>query len=101
MPFTRITAQSDLPPTNEAREFPCGNKTICIANVNGTYSAMDNICLHRGGPLGLGMIEGGKVICPWHGWAWDPQTGQASQDSRAKVAVYSLKIEGDNVLIEL
>jgi len=23
---------------------------------------MGNVCLHRGGPLGQGMIEGGKVV---------------------------------------
>ena len=44
------------------------------------YSAMENVCLHRGGPLGQGMIEGGKVVCPWHGWAWDPKTGEAAQN---------------------
>jgi nitrite reductase (NADH) small subunit len=101
MPFTRITTQSDLPPINEAKEFSCGDKTICIANVNGEYFAMDNVCLHRGGPLGQGMIEGGKVVCPWHGWAWDAKTGQADQDSRMRVAVYPLKIEGGDVLVEI
>ncbi len=99
--YTKIAPTSDLPLANEAKEFLCGSKTICIANVNGTYSAMDNICLHRGGPLGQGMIENGKVICPWHGWAWDAQTGQASQDSRAKVTVYPLKIENGDVLLEM
>ena len=58
---------------NEAKEFRCGDKEICVANVNGTYSAMDNTCLHRGGPLGQGMIAHGKLICPWHAWAWDPK----------------------------
>jgi nitrite reductase (NADH) small subunit len=62
---------------------------------------MDNVCLHRGGPLGAGMIENGKVVCPWHGWAWDPKTGQADQDSNAKIAVYPLKIESGDVLIEI
>jgi nitrite reductase/ring-hydroxylating ferredoxin subunit len=101
MPFVRIASQSDLPPNNEAREFPCGEKTICVANVNGTITAMDNVCLHRGGPLGQGTIEKGKVVCPWHGWAWDPSSGQAAHNPNAKVAVYPLKIENDDVLIEL
>ena len=99
--FTKLTIESELPPADEAKELPCGDKTICIANVNGAYSAMDNVCLHRGGPLGQGMIEGGKVVCPWHGWAWDPKTGAAEQNPSAKVAVYPLKIEGEDVLIEV
>ena len=99
--FTKLTTESELPPADEAREFPCGAKTVCIANVNGFYSAMENVCLHRGGPLGQGMIEGGKVVCPWHGWAWDPETGAAEQDSRMKVAVYPLKIENGDVMVEI
>lgn len=101
MPFSKVAEQSDLPPTNEAKEFLCNNKTLCIANVNGSYSAMDNVCLHRGGPLGQGIIERGRVVCPWHGWAWDTKTGAAEQDPKMKVAVYPLKIEGGDVLAEM
>jgi nitrite reductase (NADH) small subunit len=101
MPFTKIATQSELPTDNTAKEFPCGDKTICIANVNGVYSAMDNVCLHVGGPLGQGMIESGKVVCPWHGWQYDPKTGEAAHNPKAKVAVYPMKIEGSDVLVEL
>jgi nitrite reductase (NADH) small subunit len=100
MPYTKLTTQSNLPAPNEAKEFPCGDKTICVANVDGVITAMDNVCLHRGGPLGQGMIEGGKVVCPWHGWAWDPATGAAAHNPAARVAVYPIKVEGDDVMIE-
>jgi nitrite reductase (NADH) small subunit len=99
--FITLTTQSELPALDEAREFSCGGKSICIANVNGIFSAMENVCPHRGGPLGQGMIDGGKVVCPWHGWAWDVKTGTSSQDSRMKVGVYPLKIEGGDVWIEM
>jgi nitrite reductase/ring-hydroxylating ferredoxin subunit len=97
--FTKLASQSELPAINEAKEFSCSGKTICVANVNGEISAMDNICLHRGGPLGQGVISGGKVVCPWHGWEWDPKTGQAGPG--VKVTVYPVKVEGEDVLIEL
>jgi nitrite reductase (NADH) small subunit len=101
MPFTKIASQSELPAANEAKEFPCGEKTVCIANVNGVYSAMDNVCLHVGGPLGEGAIEDGKVVCPWHGWQYDPKTGQATHNADLKVAVYPMKIEGGDITIDL
>ena len=97
--FVKLAAQSDLPAVNEVKELPCGDKLICVANVNGEISAMENTCLHRGGPLGQGVIEGGKVICPWHGWAWDPKTGQGPGPT-AKIAVYPVKVDGEDVLIE-
>jgi nitrite reductase/ring-hydroxylating ferredoxin subunit len=99
--FTKLTTQSELPTPDHVKEFPCGEKMICVANVSGTVTAMENVCLHRGGPLGQGEIENGKVVCPWHGWQWDPKTGAAGHNPGAKLAVYPLKIEDDNVMIEV
>ena len=99
--FTKLTTESELPTIDEAKEFPCGNKTVCVVNVGGVYSAMDGICPHRGGPLGQGMVRLGKVVCPWHGWTWDPVTGATQQDSRMRVAVYPVKVENGDVLIEM
>jgi nitrite reductase (NADH) small subunit len=99
--LVKLTTQSELPAANEAKEFPCGDKVICIANVNGEFSAMDNVCLHRGGPLGQGVVEKGKVVCPWHGWVWDPKTGQAVHNPAARVAVYPMKVENGEVWVEI
>lgn len=101
MPLTKIAAKSDLPAEGEAKEFTVGEKIICVANVEGEYSAMDNVCLHRGGPLGQGVVADGKVVCPWHGWQYDPKSGEAAHNSDAKVAVYPLKVEGEEVFVEL
>ena len=97
----KLASESELPSPGQAKEFPCGDKVICVANVNGDTSAMDNVCLHRGGPLGQGVIENDKVVCPWHLWEWDPKTGQAGHDPTAKIAVYPVKIESGDVMVEL
>ncbi|HZQ91660.1 MAG TPA: Rieske (2Fe-2S) protein [Terriglobales bacterium] len=101
MALVRIGSRSDMPPDGMAREFTVGEKVVCVANVEGRLSAMDNVCLHRGGPLGQGVVTGGKVICPWHGWAWDPQTGEAAHAPQIRVAIYPLKVEGDDVFVEV
>lgn len=99
--FQRVMSVSELPPEGEAREVACGERLICIANSGGTISAMDNVCPHRGGPLGQGIIENGKLICPWHAWAFDTKTGAAVHTPGVTVEVYELKIEGDDVLVKL
>jgi nitrite reductase (NADH) small subunit len=99
--FLKLTTQSELPAEGEAKEFPLGDRMICIARVQGEISAMDNVCLHRGGPLGQGTIEADKLVCPWHGWQWDPKTGQAVNDPHTRVALYPIKLEAGNVLIEM
>jgi nitrite reductase (NADH) small subunit len=99
--LTKLTTESELPAPGQVKEFPCGDKMVCVANVDGNISAMENVCLHRGGPLGQGAVENGKVVCPWHLWEWDPQTGEAVHDPRAKLAVYPVKMENGEVMIEL
>ncbi len=100
--FVKIGSKADLPGSDEAKEFPCGeSKIICVANVGGEFSALDNVCLHRGGPLGQGVIADGTLICPWHGWQYNPKTGEAIHSPGAKVAVYPIKVEGDDVLVEI
>ena len=99
--FVRIGSVSELPPEGEAREFECQGKTICVARTNGEVTPMDNVCLHRGGPLGQGVVMGGKIVCPWHGWEFDLKTGKTGRGGDEGVAVYEVKVEGDDVLVQI
>lgn len=100
MPFVKLAAKSELPAPGEAKEFPCNDQILCVANVNGNISALDNICLHRGGPLAQGFLDGDKIVCPWHGWQFNTQTGQVGHHPDAKTKVYPLRVEGDDVVVE-
>jgi nitrite reductase (NADH) small subunit len=99
--FVRICAKSELPAESQAAEITVGNRVICVANVNGAISAIDNVCVHHGGPLAQGMVDGDKIVCPWHGWQYSLKTGEVTHNPAAKVAVYRLKIEGEDVFVEL
>lgn len=98
--LTRIGSVADLPNEGEAKEFDCAGTLVCVARVNGQLSAMDNVCPHRGGPLGTGVIDDGKLVCPWHGWQFDPSTGKAIQVPGAGVQLYRLVIDGDSVFVD-
>ncbi len=97
----RLGSLSEMPAEGTAQEFRCGGREYCVARAGGQLSAMDNVCPHRGGPLGTGVIDDGKLICPWHGWQFDPATGRAIQVPDAGVEVYPLSVEGDEVYIEI
>ena len=53
-----------------------------------------------GGPLAEGIIEDGKLICPWHAWAFDPATG-ATDSSQERVAVYPVTVEAQDVFVKI
>jgi nitrite reductase (NADH) small subunit len=95
----RIASVFELPPEGEAREFAVGDKMFCVANIDGVYRALDNMCPHRGGALGQGVVDGRLIVCPWHGWQVDTETGCAVQNRDLGVTVYEVKIEGDEVFI--
>lgn len=97
--FVKIATVSELPTDDSAQEFVVGERTICVAKVNGEYRALDNVCPHEGGPLGQGFVDGTKIVCPWHGWEVEAKTGNANGDPA--VPVYELRIQGDDVLVKL
>lgn len=101
MSLFKLAPAAEMPAPGQAKEFPCGDRMVCVANVNGTLSALDNVCLHRGGPLGQGYLEDGKIVCPWHGWQFDAATGQLGHNPAAKTKTYALRTEGEDVLVDL
>ncbi len=42
----------------------------------GKYFAMRDACPHRGIPLSYGWFDGQQVTCKYHGWAFEPVSGQ-------------------------
>ena len=99
--WVKIGTKPELPETGEAREFAVGSKVVCVANVDGVWSAMDNVCRHHGGPLGQGVVIDGKVVCPWHGWEYDAMTGACKFGTEFTVPIYPIKMDGEDVWVEL
>ena len=99
--FVRICSASEVPAEGYVGEFSLKGRPLCVANVNGEFSALNNVCPHRQGPLGQGWLEGAAVVCPWHSWTFDVKTGLAEYPVHARVNVYPLRVEGDDVLVEI
>jgi NAD(P)H-dependent nitrite reductase small subunit len=97
--FAKVAEVSELPP-GTGRCVEAGGKQLALFNVDGAFYAIDNTCLHRGGPLGEGELEGPIVTCPWHGWQYDVTTGVNTMDDSQRVARYEVKVEGGAVLVE-
>ncbi len=99
--WVQLCPHSDAPAEGQVLEVEAEGISICLARHNGELSALDNWCPHRRGPLGQGWIEGDAVLCPWHAWAFNLQTGIVDPPEHAKVDVFPVRIEGEDVLIEI
>src|ERR1700745_1947684 len=95
MAFLRTLKKAEVP-DGMIREFQLEGKTLAISNVGGKVFAINNVCLHRGGPLGEGELAGDVVTCPWHGWQYNVCTGKLEANSAGGVATYPVEArEGD------
>ncbi len=97
--LVKVCKTNDIP-QGEGRPFECGEDSVAVFNVNGQFCAIDNICPHRGGPLGEGSLDGTVVTCPWHGWQFDVTTGSSPVNPSARVKKFEVKLEGDEVCIQ-
>ncbi len=96
--FIEVARTSDVPPGRSTIIVAAGH-VIALYNVGGTFHATSNVCLHRGGPVGEGDLEGSVVTCPWHGWQYDVRTGQNLANPEARLKTYEVKVEGNRILV--
>jgi nitrite reductase (NADH) small subunit len=100
MTLLRVAKAVEIP-AGTIREFQVEGKAIALANVGGKFHAINNTCLHRGGPLGQGVLEGNIVTCPWHGWEYDVTTGKVVRNPAVGVDCYPLEVRGEDIFVEM
>lgn len=96
--FVKVLSTAELG-EGQGKAVQAGGKAIALFNVGGTVYALDNTCLHRGGPLGEGMLEGNVITCPWHMWEYDVRTGEKVGAPSIEVATYPVQVEGNDIKV--
>lgn len=99
--WVKLCTVGEVPQPGNVVELETDGVAICLANANGELSALDNVCPHRGGPLGQGWMEGEMVVCPWHSWTFHAKTGAADYPPNEWVRVFPVRVEDGEVLIEI
>jgi nitrite reductase/ring-hydroxylating ferredoxin subunit len=99
MAFVRAARKDEIP-AGSIREFQVDGLTVAIANIGNKFYAINNTCLHRGGPLAQGELHGAVVTCPWHGWQYDVTTGKLVANPTIGVKTYALEARGEDLWIE-
>ncbi|MGA2036624.1 MAG: non-heme iron oxygenase ferredoxin subunit [Acidimicrobiales bacterium] len=87
-----------------ARRFEVGERQIALVRIDEDFYAIGDTCSHENYSLSEGevMIEERELECPKHGSTFDLLTGEAcSLPATVPVSVYAVRVEGDDVLLEL
>ena len=77
-------------------------REVLLVNVKGTIHAMEPECPHQGAPLSGGIIkDADHITCQRHGYRFSLQTGACDNFPDFSLKIYPVKIEGDDVLVDL
>jgi nitrite reductase/ring-hydroxylating ferredoxin subunit len=106
--YVRVASTSELA-VGKMKKVTLGDNEILLANVNGTYYAIGNVCTHYGGDLSQGTLDGNIVTCPNHNSKFDVTTGRvvsppAEALGRPEIEdepQYPVKVEKQDILIKL
>lgn len=88
-------------PDGERKIVSVGTLSIGVFHHKGHWYALRNSCLHRGGPVCTGPLDGDVLICPWHGFQYDVTTGKFLSDPNAQLDTYPIFIEQGEVMLQV
>ncbi|HVT05027.1 MAG TPA: Rieske 2Fe-2S domain-containing protein [Thermoanaerobaculia bacterium] len=98
--FVMVANVLDVP-LNSARAFELAGRKIAVYHTPKGFFASDNSCPHRGGPLAEGDIMGGEIVCPWHLWSFDIETGVNSGIPELSLVRHDVRVENDAILVRV
>ncbi len=94
----QVCSEKELTP-GSMRTIKAGTRSVSVCNSEGRLYAFDDTCLHKGGPLGQGKLEGEVVTCPWHAWKWNVVTGASLTNPNLSVKTYVVSVENGFITV--
>jgi nitrite reductase (NADH) small subunit/3-phenylpropionate/trans-cinnamate dioxygenase ferredoxin subunit len=87
--------------SGQGKMVTVNGRHVALFRLGDDFYAIDNLCLHKAGPLCEGFIENDVVTCPWHGWSYEIKTGTLVQDPRVGVSKHDVRVEDGLVSVRL
>ncbi len=96
--WVKVGGDGDIP-DGGCKQVELAGEAVAVFNVAGRLHAIQNSCIHRGGPLSEGDLDGDLVTCPWHFWQYDVTTGKCRSNPDAQLRTYQVKVENGEILL--
>ena len=96
--FVDVCAATELA-ENRGRTVCLSGERVAIFRYDGKVSAVSNVCKHQNGPLGEGKVVGGCIVCPWHGYEYEPASGRAPAPFTERLSTFSVRVIRGRVLV--
>jgi nitrite reductase/ring-hydroxylating ferredoxin subunit len=98
--FVAVGRTGDLAP-GKMKFVAVDRERVVLANIDGTFYALRDVCGHRNAPLSRGKLIGCLIECPLHFAQFDMRTGKLVDGPvSADIAVYEVRVESDIIYVK-
>lgn len=116
-----VALSADIPERGRA-VVDVGGREIGVFRFKGHLHAYGNYCAHAGGPVCQGMLinrvvevldeerrslgdrfseKDLHIVCPWHGYEYNVETGEHPADARIRLTSYPVYERDGEVIVEV
>lgn len=100
MTLAKAARLAELPGEGLAQRIVSGRRVLLV-RIGAEVCAYEDRCAHLGLPLSGGRLDGTTLVCPAHEWEYDARTGRGINPSTACLKAFPVKIEGDEILVDV
>ena len=84
----------------EMKQATIDGTDVLVARVNGKFHALAAHCTHYGAPLADGVLNGERIVCPWHHACFNVTTGDREEPPALDaLPCFDVKVDGENVVV--
>jgi nitrite reductase/ring-hydroxylating ferredoxin subunit len=95
-----VASEADIP-DGQRKIVQVDSLSIGVFHHDGQWYAVRNSCIHRGGPVATGRLDGDILTCPWHGFQFNLRTAQCLADPKAELDRYVVSVIDGQVHLQV
>ncbi|GBD00644.1 Rhodocoxin reductase [bacterium HR18] len=101
MPAYRV-ARVDALADGQMKQVKAGQTDVLLVRLAGQVYALGAHCTHYSAPLATGVLQGERIICPWHHACFHARTGEHLEPPGLDhLPTFTVRIEGESIWVEV
>ena len=98
--FQKMEDAEQMIPLHTARLLTVKGQRVCLAHTFEGFRAIQDACPHLGESLSKGKVNYlGEVVCPWHSYRYDLNSGEECSGRSVAAHRYPLEIKANALWI--
>jgi 3-phenylpropionate/trans-cinnamate dioxygenase ferredoxin subunit len=99
-PFVAVAGADEIKP-GSFRKVEADGRPFIVANVDGRYYAVEDLCSHEDYPLSYGCLDGDRIKCSLHGSRFSLATGAPLEEPADEpIATFRVELSDGQVWLD-